>query len=462
MILKFDNRFFGEALKESSKVLEEDCLKNLQLLMRKECLGKEFTGWMNWPKQKGFETLKRVKNHVNLLGQPYDTVVVIGIGGSYLGTKAIHDALSHRYQEALALSGTDLSTKPIVYAGHNLSETELIELFDYLDHRNPIVNVISKSGTTTEPGVGFRVIKNYMEARYGKELASRRIIATTDPKKGALRGLAEQNGYHSFDVPSDVGGRFSVLTAVGLVPLVLAGHNVDALLKGADRFFSSLYTGMQEGTLERLEAFDAIRYAAARLAAWNSGFRVEIMAFGEPKMAGLVEWWKQLFGESEGKDGKGIFPAGLNCTTDLHSLGQYVQDGVRNILETFLAVEETRCTGTHRIERSLRVPAGNPIDELDYLEGEYISTINKAALKATEAAHHEGGVPCLNLKLDTISEESIGYLLAFMQTACAVSALTLGVNPFDQPGVEAYKINLFGMMGRPGFEHARDKMASLK
>jgi glucose-6-phosphate isomerase len=460
-MLKFNNQFFGEEMRDSARRLEEDCLNNLHLLIRKECLGKEWTGWMNWPKLRGFEALKRIKNHITLLGQPYDTVVVVGIGGSYLGAKAIHQALSHRYIESLAFGGIEQPVKPIVFAGHNLSETELIELFDYLDHRSPIVNVISKTGSTTEPGVAFRVLKNYMEARYGKELASRRMIITTDPKKGALRALAEQNGYHTFDVPSDVGGRFSVLTAVGLVPLCLAGHKVESLLKGADRFFSSLYLGAHEGTLERLDAYDAVRYAAARMAAWNSGYRIELMSYGEPKLATLIEWWKQLFGESEGKDGKGLFPAGLNCTTDLHSLGQYVQDGVRNILETFLYVGEVRCTGNHNIERSLRVPQGNAVDELEYLEGEFISTINRAALKATEVAHHDGGVPCLQLHLTTVSEESLGYLCAFMQTACAISALTLGVNPFDQPGVESYKINLFGMMGKPGFEQAKMKMQGL-
>jgi len=461
MILKFDDRLFGKDMHESARRLEEECMNQLHALVKKECAGKEFTGWMNWPKLKGFETLKRIKNHVNLLGQTYDTVVVVGIGGSYLGTKAVHDALSHRYREALAFSGIDQPHKPIVYAGHNLSEIELIELFDFLDQRNPIINVISKSGTTTEPGVAFRLLKTYMENRFGKEIASRRIIATTDSKKGALRSLVDQNSYHSFDVPNDVGGRFSVLTAVGLVPLVLAGHNAEALLKGADRFFNSLYHGINEGTLERLEAYEAIRYAASRLAAWNGGYRIEIMAFGEPKLASLIEWWRQLFGESEGKNGKGLFPAGLNCTTDLHSLGQYVQDGVRNILETFLYVGDVRCSGTHGIERRLRVPNGHSVDELDYLEGQFVSKINQAALLATEAAHHDGGVPCLELQFETISEESLGYFFAFMETACAVSALALGVNPFDQPGVEAYKVNLFGMMGRPGYEQAKAKMKSL-
>lgn len=447
-MLRLKSKFFLEELKGPAESLLTDAKENLKSLISKDCKGSEFTGWYNWPKERGFKLLDEVEEFCSSYSEPYDTVVVIGIGGSYLGTKSIMDALSNRYSEALSNLGA-LTKKQILFAGHNLSEAELIELLEYLEHRNPIVNVISKSGTTTEPGVAFRVLKDYMEKRYGA-FSSSRIIATTDANKGALRSLSDKQGYKTFEVPDDVGGRFSVLTAVGILPLKLAGYNSKALLEGADKFFSSLEKGLS-GESEA-PAMDALSYAAHRMAAWNAGNRVEIMAYGEPRMGGLIEWWKQLFGESEGKGGKGLFPVGLSCTADLHSLGQYIQEGVRNQLETFLYVGNSTSKTENGVERRLRVPDGASVDGLDYLKGTFISDINNAALLATEIAHFDGGVPCLELHMDEISESSIGYLIAFFETSCAVSALMLGVNPFDQPGVEAYKKNLFGIMGRPNFE----------
>lgn len=449
-MLSLKTKFFGTELADSAEALLPDASVALKSLMEKTCAGSEFTGWFNWPQEKGNVLNREINDFVDSYAEAYDTVVVIGIGGSYLGTKSIMDALSGRYDEALSAMGVS-SKKQIVFAGHNLSEAELIELLEYLEHRQPIVNVISKSGTTTEPSVAFRVLKEYMEKRY-KDSASQRIIATTDAKKGALRSLSDQMKYKAFEVPDDVGGRFSVLTAVGLLPLKLAGYDTDMLMSGADTFFSSIVSGTKDEPMKEPKAFDALNYAAHRMAAWNAGNRVEIMAYGESRMSGLIEWWKQLFGESEGKEGKGLFPVGLSCTTDLHSLGQYVQEGVRNQLETFLYVENANAKNASGVEKSLRVPDGSSLDGLDYLKGKNISEVNNAALLATELAHFDGGVPCVELHLRDISEESIGYMIAFFETSCAVSALMLGVNPFDQPGVEAYKKNLFGIMGRPNYE----------
>lgn len=288
-----------------------------------------------------------------------------------------------------------------------------------------------------------------MERRYGKAEAARRIIATTDEHKGALRRLATDAGYRTFVVPDNIGGRFSVLTAVGLVPLALAGFDIDALLHGAHQMFRSL-----DG--DGLGAHPVIEYATLRRASFAAGKRVEVLAYGEPRLGTVVEWWKQLFGESEGKGGQGMFPAGLSYTTDLHSLGQYVQDGCRNLIQTFMSFGETlpvSAGGSTHLERRLRVPhAAQNDDDLGYLEGRHISDINQAAMVGTKVAHSDGGVPSLELQLGRLSETTLGELFAFFETACAVSALLLGVNPFDQPGVEAYKKNLFALLGKPGFE----------
>lgn len=451
-MLRLESKFFGEHLKDSAEALLPDAIEKLDALVQKKCSGREFTGWFDWPELKGFDLDKKIDTFVSELAQPYDTVVVVGIGGSYLGTKSIVETLSHSFSEALEAS-KKADYKNVVFAGQNLSEVGLIELLDYLETRHPVVNVISKSGTTTEPGAAFRVLKEYMDRRYGAA-ACQRIIATTDPDKGALRTLSEQNGYKTFEVPSDVGGRFSVLTAVGLLPLRLAGYKTSQLLQGAHDFFTCVKKTHQDPS-GRGPSFDALSYAAHRIAAWNAGNRVEILAYGESKMRGVSEWWKQLYGESEGKGGKGLFPASLAYTTDLHSLGQYVQEGVRNQLETFLFVEDASSKADSGLERRLRVPEGSALDGLDYLEGVLFSDINNGALKATELAHFDAGVPCLELHLKDISEYSLGYLFAFFEVSCSVSALMLGVNPFDQPGVEAYKKNLFAIMGRPGFEELK-------
>jgi glucose-6-phosphate isomerase len=421
--------------------------KALKSLVAKECSGYEFTGWFDWPEQRGFALAEDITSYCENLDVAYDTVVVVGIGGSYLGTRAVCDALKHDF--SVVTSSLGQPKAQIFYAGHNLSEIGLIELLEVLEKCQPIVNVISKSGTTTEPSVAFRILRNYMEKRYGQDGANRRIVATTDGQRGALRKLADEAGWKTFEVPDDVGGRYSVLTAVGLLPLSLAGFSISELLSGADKVFEELKACSQkEGS-----SHPVLSYAACRKVAWDSGKRIEILAYGEPKFASLVEWWKQLFGESEGKSGFGMFPSGLSCTTDLHSLGQYLQDGPRNLLETFLYVQDEVSRDSRHIERRLQIPVlGRDDDGLGYIERRYLSEVNQAAMEATKIAHFEGGVPCLQLSMPRRDEQSLGALIAFFETACAVSGSLLGVNPFDQPGVEAYKTNLFGLMGKPGYE----------
>jgi glucose-6-phosphate isomerase len=448
-IIGFDPRFFPEVLQSKARAMGSEVSAHLEKLRSKKCAGAEWTGWFDWPREHGFELAKQISDYTSNLDVYCDTVLTIGIGGSYLGTRAVADALSHPYAAFMGRSGRNPRRPLMIYAGHHVSEASLVEVLDLLEERQPIVNVISKSGTTTEPAVAFRVIRAYMEKRFGKAEAARRIVATTDRKKGALRRLADEAGYKTFEVPDDVGGRYSVLTAVGLVPLALGGFDIQKLLQGADDMFASLRHG---------EAQDhpALAYAAYRKAAFDAGYRVELMAYAEPRLANIIEWWKQLFGESEGKSGMGLLPAGLSYTTDLHSLGQYVQDGVRNLIETFLTIEEpplAESLGVHAVERRLRVPhAADNTDELGYLEGRLIGEVNQAAMQATKVAHFDGGVPCLSLTLSRLDEEGLGGLFAFFETACALGGALLGVNPFDQPGVEAYKRNLFGLLGKPGFE----------
>lgn len=446
MTVTCDARFFPAELKSAAEGLAKPAADALYAIRDGSCVGGEWTGWFDWPRKSGERLAAEIKDYIGKLDVYYDLVLVIGIGGSYLGTRAVSEALSHTYGIALGKAGRHARRPAIVYAGHHLSEAGLVELLDLLEERQPIVNVISKSGTTTEPAVAFRVVRHYMEKRFGKTEASRRIIATTDKTKGALRRLADEAHYKTFDVPDDVGGRFSVLTAVGLVPLALATLDIERLVSGADEIFRALREG-DPGD------HPVLRYAALRTAAYRSGKKIELLATGEPRLQYLIEWWKQLFGESEGKDGKGLFTAGLSYTTDLHSLGQYVQDGERILLETFLEVEQPGGEGGAGVERRIRVPhLQGDADGLGYLEQRFLGEVNAAALLGTRLAHADGGVPCLQLGVPRLDERTIGQLLAFFETACGVSGALLGVNPYDQPGVEAYKKNLFGLLGKPGFE----------
>jgi glucose-6-phosphate isomerase len=457
-LVQFDNRFCPEKIKEDADRLMPKALEGLRALQGGTCRGGEFTGWYHWPKNHGLDLGNQVQNFVNHLDTYCDTVVVIGIGGSYLGTRAVSDALSHAYAPFMGRTGRGPRRPHMVYIGHHLSESGLLEVLDLLEDRQPIVNVISKSGTTTEPAVAFRVIRSYLEKRFGKVESARRIIATTDPVGGALRKLALEAGYRTFEVPPQVGGRYSVLTAVGLVPLALGGFDIQNLLLGADRVFRSL------DETEGLSHHPALLYATHRIASYLAGYRIELLSISEPKLQTVVEWWKQLFGESEGKEGKGLFPAGLTYTTDLHSLGQYVQDGVRNLIETFLQFEEAghpNNHGPHPFERRLRVPATNDnTDELRYLEGRMIEEVNRAAMLGTKLAHYDGGVPCFGISVPRLSEETLGALFAFYEVACAIGSYLMDVNAFDQPGVEAYKKNLFGLLGKPGYESLGQELRS--
>jgi glucose-6-phosphate isomerase len=445
-ILTFDTRWWPEELRQDARGRAGAAMDALQGLRSGSCVGAEWTGWFDWPRRRAESLEREVRSFVSGFDAFFDLVLVVGIGGSYLGCRAVSDALAHPHAALLGKSGRAARRPALAYAGQHLSEAGLVEVLDLLEERQPVVVVISKSGTTTEPAVAFRVIRDYMEKRFGRTEAARRIVAVTDARKGALRKLSDEYGYASFPVPDDVGGRYSVLTAVGLVPLALAGYDVGALLQGADAVYGEVRDGDVTGHA-------ILEYAALRNAAFAAGKRIELLATAEPKLTTLVQWWQQLFGESEGKQGLGLFPAGLCYTTDLHSLGQYVQDGCRNLIETVLSVSDAPARESLAVERRLRVPqASSDIDEIGYLEGRFVGEVNRAATLGTIVAHADGGVPCASLTAPRLDERTLGALFAFFQTACGVSGAMLGVNPYDQPGVEAYKKNLFGLLGKPGFE----------
>lgn len=400
--------------------------------------GNDFLGWMELP-QQGLEG-SVVGDCENIVAewkaQGVETVVVIGIGGSYLGAKAAIEALSHSF-------GMKKPGMEVVFAGFNLSEEYHSELLDYIEDRSVALVVISKSGTTTEPAVAFRILREWLENRYGKQEAASRIVAVTDKARGALKGLATQEGYRTFVIPDDVGGRFSVLTPVGLLPIALAGYDIRAMLQGAADMAARCVPAEAENP--------ALLYAAARNELYGSGKKVEILVSYNPKLRYIGEWWKQLFGESEGKDGKGIFPASVNFTTDLHSMGQYIQDGERILFETVLSVAESG--------RELKI-SDDPqnLDGLNFLSGANLEHCNRMAEAGTRLAHIDGGVPNLGVLIGKLDEYHIGELFCFFEFACGISAYMLGVNPFDQPGVEAYKKNMFALLGKPGYEAEGGKL----
>lgn len=415
-------------------------------LQEKRCRGSEFTGWYNWPKLAGFSCAKQIRSFVDSYPLAYDTVVVVGIGGSYAGCRAVDQALKHNYQELLASSSlVNSGTIPLVYAGHNLSEKQLIELLDVLNSRQIVLTVISKSGTTTETSVAFRILRHYMEQHYGVEEARQRTVVITDAEHGCLRHLAEHDNLKSFVLPADVGGRFSVFTPVGLVPLALAGHDIDSLLQGADELFSSL-EDVRDGN------HPVLLLSAIRRCAWELGKRVDILSYSNPQLAGLIEWWKQLFGESEGKEGKGMLPVGMAYSTDLHSLGQYVQEGFLSMLQTFLFFRSEDGGHGTTVERRMRVPKVSLLqDGITYLEGRYIEELSDGAMLAAYQAHSARGVPCVKIEFPPLQANTLGYMIAAFQVVCGISADLLDVNPYDQPGVEAYKKRMFALFGRPGY-----------
>ena len=400
--------------------------------------GHDFLGWLDLPENYDKEEFSRIVEAAKRIKANSDVLVVIGIGGSYLGARAAIEMLTSSFRN-------NTEYPEIVFVGNHLSSTYTQELLDYLADKDFSVNVISKSGTTTEPAVAFRLFKQLVEQRYGKKEAQTRIFATTDKAKGALKQLADNEGYETFVVPDDVGGRYSVLTAVGLLPIAAAGINVEAMMIGANK-------ARKELSSDNLDDNIAYQYATIRNVLYNKGYTTEMLINYEPSMQYFNEWWKQLFGESEGKDFKGIYPSSANYTTDLHSLGQYVQEGRRFLFETVVKVNHPKQDIT--IEED-----SEDLDGLNYLAGKTMDEVNTKAFEGTLLAHTDGGVPNIVINVPRLDEETFGYLVYFFELACAMSGYQLGVNPFNQPGVEAYKQNMFALLAKPGYE---DKKADLE
>jgi glucose-6-phosphate isomerase len=401
--------------------------------------GSDYLGWLSLPEDI-MSQLDRIEKTAKHLRSLTDTTVVIGIGGSYLGSRAVIEALSNSFSPMLKSKHHDM-----LFAGQNIDEDYLAELLELLEQKNYSIIVISKSGTTTEPAIAFRILKAHLEKKVGKPEAAERIIAITDEKKGALRSMAELNGYETFVIPDNVGGRFSVLTPVGLLPIAVAGLDVRQFVKGAK--------AISEVTRRNRNATSnpALQYAAARNLLLGSGKPVEIMVGFNSKLHYISEWWKQLYGESEGKDGKGIFPASVDLTTDLHSLGQYIQDGQRILFETIISVRNP--------VRKLTIPMEKEdADQLNYLAGKRLSEVNHSAETGTILAHNDGGVPILIINIPALNEFYTGQLMYFFEMACGISGYILDVNPFDQPGVEAYKKNMFALLNKPGFGEEGKKL----
>ncbi len=411
-------------------------LEALKVLEDESGAGNDFLGWKHLPTQTPESLITDCEAiRDDWKGKGVDLVVVIGIGGSYLGAKCALEALSHNFSKQLS---TKKDAPEIVFAGNNLSEEYISELMDLVQERNVACVVISKSGTTTEPAVAFRIIKQYIETKYGKAEAANRIVAVTDAKRGALKSLSTQEGYRTFVIEDNVGGRFSVLTPVGILPIVLGGFDIRAMLKGAAEMEAACAVASEENP--------AVQYAAMRnLLYAEYGKKIEILVSFNPKFQYLGEWWKQLYGESEGKDGKGIFPASVLFTTDLHSMGQYIQDGERMLMETVVTVEKA--------SRSVIIESDEQnLDGLNFLAGKHVEECNAMAELGTKLAHIDGGVPQLGVTVEKIDEYNLGQLFYFFEKACGISAYILGVNPFNQPGVEAYKKNMFALLNKPGYE----------
>ncbi len=413
------------------------------MLHEKSGLGNDFLGWLDLPVNYDKEEFARIKAAAKRMQEDSDVVIVIGIGGSYLGARAAIEAL-----KGMMYNAKKKKTPDIYFVGNSISPAYLQDIISLCEDREFSVNVISKSGTTTEPAVAFRVFKALLEKKYGKEGAKRRIYATTDRAKGTLKELSDREGYETFVVPDDVGGRFSVLTAVGLLPIAVAGCDIDRLMEGA----AAAREAFAECSLEN----DCYRYAATRNILYRKGKAVELLACYEPNFTLMNEWYKQLFGESEGKDGKGLFPASVVFSTDLHSMGQFVQDGARVMFETVVDIK------TPQQDLFIEKSADN-FDGLDFLANQNMSVVNRKAMEGTILAHTDGGVPNVLLEVDALDEYNLGYLIYFFEKACAISGYLLGVNPFDQPGVESYKKNMFALLGKPGYEEQKAQLeAKLK
>lgn len=422
-----------------SGITEDDILEHSEVveainkeLEEKSSDEKEFVGWLHLPTKHDKREFNRIKKAANKIREDSDILLVIGIGGSYLGARAVIEALHS------SIYGEDKSKTHVIFVGNNLSGNYINDVIELLEDKDFSINVISKSGTTTEPAIAFRIFREIIENKYGIKEARKRIYVTTDKKKGALKTLADAEGYEKFVIPDNVGGRYSVLTAVGLLPIAASGIDIDMLMKGAQ-------TSEDKYSDTSLKYNECYKYAVARNLLYESDKSIEMLVTYEPKMHYMIEWWKQLFGESEGKDGKGLFPAGAEFTTDLHSLGQYIQEGRRIMFETVLNIEN--------IEKDITINFDEDnLDNLNYLQGKKLSYVNQKAMEGTIQAHTEGGVPNIVMDIDYLNEESLGELIYFFEKACAMSAELLEVNPFNQPGVEKYKTNMFKLLKKPGYE----------
>ena len=412
------------------------------VLVSKTGAGNDFLGWIDLPVDYDKEEFSRIKKAAAKIQSDSEVLLVIGIGGSYLGARAAIEFLRHSFYNSV--SKEIRKTPEIYFVGNSISSTYIKHLIDVIGDRDFSINMISKSGTTTEPAIAFRVFKEMLEKKYGKQGAAARIYATTDRAKGSLKGLATEEGYESFVVPDDVGGRFSVLTAVGLLPIAVSGADIDKLMEGAAE-------GRRLALETEYEKNDALLYAAIRNILLRKGKSVEILANYEPSVHYVSEWWKQLYGESEGKDQKGIFPASVDLTTDLHSMGQFIQDGARIMFETVINIEKSR-------EEIIINEEPVDLDGLNYLAGKSVDFVNKSAMNGTILAHTDGQVPNLMVNVPEVNEYYLGELFYFFEFACGVSGYLLGVNPFNQPGVESYKKNMFALLGKPGYEAQREEL----
>jgi len=432
-MLKLDLSKIAPFVGDDLAAVYEELPRAHDYLINKTGRGNDFLGWVNLPFDYDKEEYARLKAAAARIREDSDVLVVIGIGGSYLGARA---AIEYLRSPNYNLIKKD--TPEIYFAGNNISGTALRELFGLIEGKRVSVNVISKSGTTTEPAIAFRLFKSYMEERYGKEEAARRIYATTDKARGALKSQADAEGWETFVVPDDIGGRFSVLTAVGLLPIAVAGVDIEALMAGARKMMDVC---MNDTSF----SCPAWRYAAVRYELYRAGYPIEILACYDPAFRFMTEWWKQLYGESEGKDGKGLFPASVEFTADLHSMGQYIQEGKRLMFETVVRLGAS--------DTQMYVPTDDVDgDGLNFLAGQSVDFIRDRAMEGTLLAHTEGGVPNLIVEMDGKTPEALGELIYFFEYACGLSGYLLEVNPFDQPGVEAYKKNMFALLGKPGYE----------
>lgn len=442
--LKISDRFAKSFLTENLIQNElEKAEKARQTLLQKTGPGNEFLGWVDLPGKISGDELQKIRVAAETIQSHSQYLIVVGIGGSYLGARAVIEALTPEF----STPETQKKSVKIIYAGHHLDADYHSRLLAFLENKEFSVNVISKSGTTTEPAIAFRLLLSLLERKYGRENVKKRVFATTDKEKGALKQLADEYGFPTFVIPDDVGGRYSVFTPVGLLPIAAAGFSINKLIDGAKQM---------EVELKSKSAADgniATVYAAIRNALYAKEKKTEILVSYTPALGFLSEWWKQLFGESEGKRGKGIFPASVQFTTDLHSMGQYIQDGERHLMETVIKVETPK-QDVYLTEKQ------DDRDGLNYLAGKKLSEVNQSAMLGTLIAHRDGGVPCLEITLPVLSEEIVGELLYFFEFACGVSGYMLGVNPFDQPGVEDYKNNMFALLGKKGFEKRKEEILS--